>query len=107
MSEHLLPTAKIDDNLLFPSMTRPYEVPYGNIDDVHSEVIAPIDEGSSPLEFLHKVAEEMRLVRIVQLLDTPLRDYAAIVCLLNMSASAMKVLTGQQLPPGIFAYSHP
>lgn len=62
-------------------MTCPHEITHGNVDNVHPEVIAPVDERSSPLELLDEVAEEMRLVRVVQLLDTPLRDYAAVICL--------------------------
>lgn len=82
MFEDLLPTAKVDDDLLFISMSFLYEVTHSNIYHMHPEIIAPVDERSSPLEFLHKVAEEMRLVRIVQLLNTSFRDYAAIICLI-------------------------
>lgn len=44
-------------------------------------MIPPVDEGRPALELLDEVAEEMRLVRVVQLLDAAFGDYAAVVCL--------------------------
>jgi hypothetical protein len=94
MFEDLLPTAKVDDNHLLSVMPSSHEVTHSDIDNVHSEVIAPVDERGSPLEFLDKVAEEMRLVRIVQLLDTPFGDYATIICLVKISVTVLKLFTG-------------
>jgi len=51
------------------------------------EVIAPIDEGCAALELLDEEPEEMRLVRVVQLLDAAFGDDAAVVCLFPIRIS--------------------
>jgi hypothetical protein len=44
-----------------------------------SEIVASVDQGRSPLELLDEETKEVWLIRIVQLLDTALGDYAATV----------------------------
>src|SRR5436190_12411300 len=47
---------------------------------VHPKPISPIDQGRSPLWFLHKVSEKVWL-GIIQALHAAFRDDAAIICL--------------------------
>jgi hypothetical protein len=46
------------------------KVTQGHIDDVKPEMVAPVDERSSALEFLDEESEEMRLIRVVETLNT-------------------------------------
>lgn len=81
----LLATAKVDDDLSLSITVFPQEFTDRDIDNVQSEVIASIDEGSPPLELLDEIAEEVRLIGVIQLLDASFRDNTAVVRLDKMS----------------------
>jgi len=106
---NLLAAAKVDDNLLSPPLVVLHKVTHSNVDNVHPEVVAPVDERSSPLELLDEVAEEMGLVGVVQLLDAPLRDYATVVCLdgtlANVAVNSRPMISASVTRK--YAHSHP
>lgn len=51
------------------------------------QMIAPIDQGRSALEFLHKMAEKGRFGGVVEFFDGAFGDDAAVICLDNLKVS--------------------
>jgi len=94
------PTAQIDNNLLrgflplpatsiiitimmpitnLPRPPTPQEIPDQHINHVQPKMIASVDERRATLELVDEEAEEVRLVRVVELLHAALGDYAAAI----------------------------
>jgi hypothetical protein len=71
-------SSQIDDHL-GPGGPSLQEVSNGNVDNVQAKMIATIDQRRPSLELLHKEAEEMWLVRVVDALHAPLGDYGATI----------------------------
>ena len=70
------------------------------INGFHTQPVASIDERSSPLRFLDKIAKEVRLIRIIQTLDTTFGDDTAVICLRR------RKLVRKEEVNGVAAHTH-
>jgi hypothetical protein len=77
---HSPPTTEVDNHLgLFAGPLE--KATHSNVNNVHADIVASVDERSTTLELLHKVAKVVRFVWVVYAFYTSFRHDATTVCL--------------------------